>query len=207
MYPNGIYGAIDGEHESLVKKLASRIEKLTNYTNDIQRIWNHSMSFAAIINRMDLVEFFIVDKGADNWNLGLNYAAEKGQRETVDFFINKGANDWFGSICSAAENGHRDIVYFLSSYVFGGSVDDWNSCMNSAALGNHIDLIEFFITMGACDWFGGIMASIGRGHLESVKFLAGKYVDMPDKHLSKFVGYADYEKRTDIAEFFRKKHD
>jgi len=92
------------------------------------------------MKNIDLINFFI-QKGANNWNLGMVSAAEGGHKDLVQFFIQKGANNWNSGMVSAAEGGHKDLVQF---FIQKGA-KDWNLGMISAAKGGHKDLVQFFI--------------------------------------------------------------
>ena len=51
-------------------------------------------------------------KGADNWNLGMNYAAQGEHKDLVEFFIEKGADD-FTSVAKYAIK-EKDILLLKS---------------------------------------------------------------------------------------------
>ncbi len=59
-----------------------------------------------------VVEFFI-EKRANDWDLGMGGAAERGHRDLVDFFIKKGARDWKLGMRRAKQGGHKDLAKFF----------------------------------------------------------------------------------------------
>jgi hypothetical protein len=95
---------------------------------------------------INLIDFFI-EKGANNWNLGMCGAAEGGHKELIDFFIEKGARDWNDGM-REAEKGHKELVDF---FIKKGA-DKWNLGMYNAAFGGHKELVDFFIEKGADKW-------------------------------------------------------
>jgi hypothetical protein len=56
----------------------------------------------------DLVHFFI-DKGANDWNEGLEGASQGGHKDLVQFFIDKGADKWNGGLEYATLGGNKDL--------------------------------------------------------------------------------------------------
>ena len=75
-----------------------------------------------------MVEFF-VERGADDWSLGMGGAAQGGHRELVDYFIELGANNWYwckywaecGSNVSTGEQQRvcKDLVAFFQAKLQG----------------------------------------------------------------------------------------
>jgi ankyrin repeat protein len=55
----------------------------------------------------------MIEKGADNWNRGLDGACFGGHLDIVKFMIEKGANEWNRGLFYACYGGHLDIVKFL----------------------------------------------------------------------------------------------
>ena len=51
--------------------------------------------------------------GTENWNWGMEGAAEGGHRDLVDFFIAKGANYWDTGMHYALQGGHQNLVKFF----------------------------------------------------------------------------------------------
>jgi len=64
------------------------------------------------MKNIDLIQFFI-QKGADNWDLGMEAAAEGGHKDLVQFFIEKGANYWNWGMHYAEVGGYKEIVEFF----------------------------------------------------------------------------------------------
>ena len=55
----------------------------------------------------------MIEKGATNWNRGLEGACYGGHRGLVDLMIEKGADCWNGGLSYACENDHRDLVKLM----------------------------------------------------------------------------------------------
>ena len=55
----------------------------------------------------------MIEKGADDWWLGLCGAAKGGHISIVDLMIENGANNWDEAIFEAERRGHSGIVELL----------------------------------------------------------------------------------------------
>jgi len=150
------------------------------------------------MKNIDLIHFFI-EKGANNWVLGMYGAAGGGHRDLVQFFIEKGANHWNSGMyrAAAAEGGHRNLVEF---FIEKGA-NDWNLGMYGAARGGHRDLVEFFIEKGANDWNMGMRGAAEGGHRNLVDFFIEKGADDWDHGMRRA---AEGEHR-DLVHFFEQK--
>jgi len=127
--------------------------------------WDKGLFYAAIRGEKDLVDLFI-DKGANLWNLGMYASARGGHKNLIDFFIDKGANNWNLGMNGAAGGGNEELIELFIEKGANG----WNNGMINAAFGGHKALIDFFISKGACDWNGGLRAASQGGHKELVDF-------------------------------------
>lgn len=87
----------------------------TNRFNKIA-MYNHALYNAARAGDENLSNF-LINKGANNWYIGLTGAARGGHKNLVDFFINKGAKDLFVAILQAKAGGHKDLVNYLESKI------------------------------------------------------------------------------------------
>ena len=96
---------------------------------------------AAIEGDRELVEFFI-EKGATEWDWGLQSASKGGHRELVEFFIGKGATDWNWALYGASKGGHRELVEF---FIEEKGATNWHGgLVGAASEGGHPELVEFF---------------------------------------------------------------
>ena len=96
-----------------------------------------------------VIEEYLRSRGLEqyikNINKGLEWAAEIGSPDFVDYFIKKGATKFDWPMTRAAGGGHRDLVELM---ITKGATDfDW--AMAWAAGGGHRDLVELMITKGA----------------------------------------------------------
>ena len=113
--------------------------------------------------------------GSTDWNIGMEFAAKKGDKDLVDFFISKGANYWNKGMLCAVQGGHKDLVEF---FISKGSDDwNWNWGMYGAAKRGHQDLVDFFISKGADNWNSGMYGAAKRGHQDLVDFFISKGAD------------------------------
>lgn len=72
------------------------------------------MSLAAEKGDKDAIEFFI-SEGADYWDLGMSGAVRGGHKNLVDFFIEKGADDWEEGRIVALQTDREDLVKFFEN--------------------------------------------------------------------------------------------
>jgi hypothetical protein len=68
-------------------------------------LWNNKELYLAIVYYLSLAK--------DDVNKAMEYAAEKGHRDFIDFFIFKGANNWDKGMYGAAKGGHIGLVHFF----------------------------------------------------------------------------------------------
>jgi hypothetical protein len=55
----------------------------------------------------------MIEHGACDWNLGLEWACEGGHIDIVQFMIEKGATDWELGLRGACLGGHMNLVQFM----------------------------------------------------------------------------------------------
>lgn len=115
---------------------------------------------------MKLVNFFI-EKGATDWNRGMDHACFAGHLKIVKLMIRKGATRL--DLYRSCLQGHTKIVDFL---VNKGSTD-WEGGLYGACLGGHMELVTLMATK-ALEWDHGLCAACERGHIEIVKFMITK---------------------------------
>lgn len=94
-----------------------------------------------------------IEKGADNWILGLQGAAEGGWKDLVDFFWEK----------LEEKNPSHELQKLYA-----------NTGLEAAARGGHFNLVKFFLEKGAKKIISGLANASRGGHLELVKFLIEK---------------------------------
>jgi hypothetical protein len=75
-----------------------------------------------------MIQYFI-EKGANDWNLGMRCAANKGHSHLVKYFIGEGA----------AQGGHLDLVKF---FIQKGA-SDYNAGSIGVKFKNHLHLVQF----------------------------------------------------------------
>ena len=74
----------------------------------------HCLGDAAREGHVDLVEY-LVSKGANDWDSGMESASRGGHLELVKYFVSKGANDWVWGMTSASTGGHLELVKYFES--------------------------------------------------------------------------------------------
>ncbi len=55
----------------------------------------------------------MIEKGANDWNYGLNGACKGGHLELIDFMIKRGATSWNLGLWGACEGGHLEIAKLM----------------------------------------------------------------------------------------------
>src|SRR5256885_546293 len=57
----------------------------------------------------------LIEKGANDWNDGLQGACQGGNMELVELMISKGANDWNWGLQGACQGGNMELVELMIS--------------------------------------------------------------------------------------------
>ncbi len=103
----------------------------------------------------------VPELGVDNWNGGLNIAAQYGDKYIFDLMTQKGAIDFNGALRSACMYNQLEIVDLLISK----RVDDWNEGLIGACYGPYRHLMDLMISKGADDWERCLDSACGNGNL------------------------------------------
>lgn len=123
----------------------------------------------------EIVEFLIskcVDQLHQTWvayslATAFKEACRSGHKEVVELLIFKGAaKDWH------LRSAYKGVVELLK--ISEDAVDDWNSALDVACEGGHIELVDLMIFKGANDWNRGLGAACIGGHKELVEFMISK---------------------------------
>jgi hypothetical protein len=69
----------------------------------------------------------MIDRGADNWNWGLEGACQGGHPGLAQLMIDKGANDWNYGLEGACQMGHLILVQLMISK----GADSCGNCQGS----------------------------------------------------------------------------
>lgn len=156
--------------------------------------WNEGLFGAAQGGHRDLVDFFIL-KGAHHWNAAIEHSARGGHRNLVDFFISKAIDagidiNWNWAIWGAAQYKDSTVCRTLVDSIIlkckddGHAVDmDWG--LEGAARGGHRDLIDYFISKGAQDWYWGAEGARIGGHQDLIEFFHAKIKSKKDTFVNK----------------------
>ena len=138
-----------------------------------QGIINSYMYRAAKAGYKDLVKYYIF-KGANNFYLGMDGAAEGGHMNIIKYLESKNQMDYryvnMNMLCSASEGGHMNIIKYSESK----GADNWNEGMRYAARGGHMNIIKYFESKGAKEWNGGMRYASEGGHINLVKYFESK---------------------------------
>jgi hypothetical protein len=104
------------------------------------------LEFAALVGNMEWVRDMI-ERGATNWNRGLEEACLCGHMETVHEMIRRGADDLDRGFMKACEGGHIDIVQEM----IGRGTTAWNCGLMCACQFDdpkHLDIMVELIRRG-----------------------------------------------------------
>lgn len=136
------------------------IDFFANYTNwhlrDIEL--NNFIPYAVRMKNYDVIDY-LFSHGANNWNIGLMSAAAIGNRELVDYFLTRGE----------LLDINRDIGYEDRKRHI-----DLNQAMIAALQEGHIELSDYFVSLGANNWLSALLTSITLGN----KNLVEKYINL-----------------------------
>ena len=97
------------------------------------------------INNCASIIDFLISRGADNLNGGLNAACKSGHKEIAEIMISRGANDWNAALKAACQDGHKEIVDLMISK----GADNWNQGLKGACKGGHKEIADNMISKGA----------------------------------------------------------
>ena len=104
--------------------------------------WNYGLEGACQGGHRKLAEWMI-EKGATYWDYGLYGACRGGHRELAEWMIEKGANNWDWGLEGACRRGHRD----LAEWMIKSGANDWNSGLNGACQGGQRKLAEWMLVV------------------------------------------------------------
>ena len=107
-----------------------------------------------------------LDKGATDYNDGLQVAALGGHMDIVQLMLNKGAHPDYG-LSGAAMGGHMDIVQLMLSK---GAIN-YNWGLFGAAGGGHMDIVQLLLSKGAADLGSALYAAEFNGHTKCAELI------------------------------------
>jgi len=82
-------------------------EESCNYTN---RMIEEGFQWACAAGRQEIAEYMIL-KGAQNLNAGLEHACKNGRTDIINFLVTKGANDFDWGLAKACRHNHLNTAY------------------------------------------------------------------------------------------------
>jgi hypothetical protein len=124
----------------------------------------------------------MIERGADNWNSGLEYACrgkgismpncplDLGNMQIVKLMIKKGANNWDSGLANACQSGHMKIVELMIKK----GANNWNWGLENACEGGNMKIIKLMIKRGANDWDWGLRGACQGGNMKIIKFMIKK---------------------------------
>ena len=196
----GLFGACQGGNKNLINAMISMISEKCCDRLDY---WNYCMLYASRGGHINIVKWLINNKGADDFNMGLegacqgklNKQAITNAKKLINLMIKNGADDLGMGLYRACNQGNKEIVnyminkganyYSLSSACYGGNKEiidiidkkgreTYNDGMaNSCEQGNK-EIVEYMIHKGANDWNYGLRRACLGNSLEIVKIMIEK---------------------------------
>ena len=109
------------------------------WNKDSKRIYDFAMYKAAKGGHLEIVQYLIDEKGADDFNYAMKMAASKGRLEIVKYLLEKGAREVNDAMIDAAYRDHLDIV----KYLIEKGADSFKAAMVFAARRNHHKVVEY----------------------------------------------------------------
>lgn len=125
--------------------------------------WNQGMSLSVENSHFAQMLWFI-EKGANAWNEGLKAAVRSRNINLIEFFINKNTDVSCG-ISEAAFVGNLELVHYLIA-TYNVGFHDWETLMESAALGGHPTVVEAICDLSPLNSFfdKSLIAAATVGH-------------------------------------------
>jgi len=96
---------------------------------------------AASRGNLDIVKFFVHEKGVKQTEHALDLAARNGQIEVVKFLVENGAETLASALADAAQNGHLEVVKFLC----GKGAKTLNPALQLAAMYGRLEVVKFLV--------------------------------------------------------------
>ncbi len=155
--------------------------------------YDSGLQGAAAGGHMDIVQLML-EKGATNYDLGLIRSAGDGHMDIVQLMIEKGATDYDSGLQGAAAGGHMDIVQLMLEK----GATNYDSGLNLAAYGGHMDIVQLMLEKGA-DPNSGLIGAATGGHVDIVQLMLDKGATNLDSALQVAEGWG----HTECAELIR----
>ena len=125
-------------------------EELYNTWNKSKRIYNFAMARAAEGGHLDIVQYLIDEKGANDFDLAMINAAKGGHLGIVKLMIEKAEErnkyiDYIFGMVKAAGGGHLDIVKYIIKKAKAGVIktSDFVWAISSAEYGGHPEIVNY----------------------------------------------------------------
>ena len=119
-------------------------EFYNGWNKDSKRIYNVAMTWAALGGHLNIVQYLIDKKGANDFNWALEDAAARGHLDIVQLMIEKGASKFNNAMINAAEGGYLDIVkYLIEKAREKNQWLDFDYAMRLAAFRGHLKIVDY----------------------------------------------------------------
>lgn len=161
----------------------SLVERIISGENVVVGDWKNDYFRGAVKGeRLDIIE--AKTENLEPWMLkdALCGAAVYGHKELIDYFIYQGIGNWENVTMSAIHSGQLAIVEFIFDKELKwreqnpdlSSVPwiDW--CMRTAVSCEVLEIVEFFIDKGACNWEEYLSCAIYENNLALIDFFLDK---------------------------------
>lgn len=124
---------------------------------------------------MDLVKVFanMITGSSDRLVRAAYSAAKAGQIEILKYLVNS-ISDGMNKSERSTTNEERSTASAVLRRIARGAILNWNFIMESAAKGNHVDIIQYAIDNGADDWDAGLYGAAKGNNKFLVLFFIGK---------------------------------
>lgn len=122
---------------------------------DGQRRLNNILYNASLLGNREAIDY-LIEKGANDWDIGMHGAIINNDRDLINFFITKGARLWNYAMEVAAKMDNLDLVNF---FIEKGT-KDWDIGLAGNLLSKNRSLINFFEAKGIRDYYQALAACI-----------------------------------------------
>lgn len=189
--------AAENNYKDLLTFLKPLYHETTYYTYLIEP--------AAKGGHMDLINEALEQRENSYLDLGINGAAEAGNKDLVDFFLNKGGKITSYSLKKASFSGNLEMIKYLMS-LKKFPPNDLNYALQTAAEKNHMDIVKYLIAQGANNYKMGLYGAIKQENEDMVQFFLTKLREskiMIDKNfLQEIIFVADSAGQKKWAKYF-----
>ncbi len=163
----------DEHHLSIIIATEQIISLKKYHMNICLKHINAGFGIACQIGNVPILKYMI-ECGANNWELGLQNACIGKHMNIVNMMIEEGAEDYDEALRGACIGGDLEIVKLM---MINQNRFMNNRCLVGACMSGNLDLVKYFIKKGGNDWNACLYTACKSKYMHIVKFIIKKGAD------------------------------